>query len=466
MSRTTYRGSLSFSSNYEEIKDDPDYVYYNGDIINNGSQSDPVLPDAPDPVVRFTETREAPIIADCSKYNFSIIRFSLNGPNKDLPIFIPQVRVGAENPSNNINLTVYDVGLSVTVRYTAGAGPITVSNTFTATAPVIWSPEILDATVAPTPPISTISGRAQDLSTRYYWCMTVSHWVTLTNLAYQTCWSTLNTQFRAWYTATFGIPAIDLTTQPPRLTFNPTTNLFNIWADRYGFGDNQIPAVSPATPQRTSYGSASDENFSMWMDANLFGMYGNFDSLYINQPNSLTYKILISNIGFLYNNIYTLSSPPAPVAKSYWIMTNDAPSTSTLWCPVSSIVFTSGTLPLVFEATGEPVRFGTGNNNSVGGSSASFAPIITDIQLYNTGAFDYRQFIQYVPSGEYRMASFQKSPVPITQIDIQIFYKNRLDGKLYPLQMYNLSSVSIKIMFRRRGVADYPHPARKDPMNF
>jgi len=32
-----------------------------------------------------------------------------------------------------------------------------------------------------------------------------------------------------------------------------------------------------------------------------------------------------------------------------------------------------------------------------------------------------------------------------------VWWKNRLDGKLYPVQMFNLSSVSIKIMFRKRG---------------
>jgi hypothetical protein len=463
MSRT-YRGSLTFSSNYEEVKDDPDYVYYNGDIINNGSQSNPTGVDAPDPFVRFTETRDQPIISDCSKYNFSIVRFSLNGPNMDLPIFIPQIRIGpVENPGNNLNLTVYDVGLSVTVTYTVG--PSTQTTTLNQTQSVIWAPEVLDTTIAPLP-ATTTTQTGQDLSTRYYWCMTASHWVNLVNRAYINCWSNLNIQFGLWYVAQFGGVAPNLTTQPPRLTYNPTTNLFNIWADRYGFGDNQIAPVAPLTAQRTSAGSASDENFSMLMDANTFGMFANFDNLYLNQPNSFTYKILISNIGNLYNNIYNLASPPAPLAKSYWVMTQDCPSTSTLWCPVSSIVFTSGTLPLVFEATGEPVRFGTGNNNSIGGTTSAFAPIITDIQLTNTSCFDYRQFIQYVPSAEYRLASFQKSPVPISQIDIQIFYKNRLDGKLYPLQMYNLSSVSIKIMFRRRGVMDFPHPAKKDPMNF
>ena len=464
MSRT-YRGAISFSSNYEEVKDDPDYVYYNGDIINNGSQSSATAVDNPDPAVRFTETRDAPIISDCSKYNFSIVRFSLNGPNLDLPICIPQIRTGANNPTNNVNLTVYDVGLSVSVTYTVG--PNTFSNTFNQTTPLIWTPQILDTTVAPVPPPSTIASQSQDLSTRYYWAMTVSHMVNLFNATYQTCWNALNAQFGVWYVAQFGGVAPNLTTQPPRLTFNPTTNLFNIWADRYGFGDNQIAIVSPAVPQRTSAGSSADENFSMFMDANSFGLFANFNHQYLNQPNSFTYKILIQNPATIYNNIYNLASPPAPSAKSYWIMTQDCPSTSTLWCPCSSIVFTSGTLPLVFEATGEPVRFGTGNLGATGGgTSASFAPIITDIQLTNTGAYDYRQFIQYVPSAEYRMASFQKSAIPITQIDIQVYWKNRLDGKLYPLQMYNLSSVSIKIMFRRRGIADFPHPARKDPMNF
>ena len=461
MSRT-YNSSLSFSYNSDEVKEDPDYIYYNCDIINNGSQADPSATDGPDPQIRFNETRDAPLINDCSKYNFSIIRFSLNGSGKCLPCFIPSIRIGPVfNPTSNINLTVYDVALSVSVVYTVG--PSTFSNTFNATAPVIYAPEILDTTVAPIPAASSTQ-TTQDLTSRYYWVMTVSHWVDLVNTAYQTAWNTLNAAFNAWYLAQFGVPGPNLTTQPPRITYNPTTNLFNIWADRWGFGDNQIPLTS--SPNRLSAGTNTDENFSMLMDANLYGMFGNFNSLYLNQPNSFTYKILITNVAKLYNNILNVSSPPAPIAKSYWVMTNDHPSTSTLWSPIASLVFTSGTLPLVFETTGEPVRFGTGNVGQDTGTQAAFQPIITDIQLTNENAFSYRDFIQYAPDAEYRMASFQKSKVPITQIDIQVYYKNRLDGKLYPLTMYNLSSVSIKIMFRRRGIFDFPHPARINPDKF
>jgi hypothetical protein len=460
---TSYQSNIRFSYDIDEQKSDPDLVYYSANIINNGSQDDAKLPDEPDPEVVFQEQRDSPIIQDCSKYNFSIIRFSLNGTGRNLPIFIPQIRLGANNLGQNVNLTVYDVSLSVT--YNIPAGPF--SGTLNATQAVIYEPEITDPAVAPVPPASsTLTG--QILSTKYYWVMDVAHWVNLVNKAYQDCWVALNTLFAG---ATGGL---QLQTQPPRWTFDPSTNLFYCWCDRYGFGDNQEPIIAGPgninVPSRLSGVpplNAQDENFSMFMDANLFGMMGvNMENRYVNLGNSQTYKILVGNPAKLFNNIYNVTAPPAAVAKSYWYMVQDHPSTSSLWCPVESIVFTTGTLPLVFENTGEPVRFGTGNVGSQTSTQSAFIPIITDIQLSNETAFDYRVYTQYAPDAEYRMLSFQKSAVPITQIDLRVFYKNRLDGNLYPLTMYNLSSCSVKILFRRRGYFDYPHPVRKEPYSF
>jgi hypothetical protein len=91
----------------------------------------------------------------------------------------------------------------------------------------------------------------------------------------------------------------------------------------------------------------------------------------------------------------------------------------------------------------------------LGYSSASiqnaFAPIVTDIalDLANDGSDAYRKMIYYSPVAEYRMASLTPSRQSINSIDIQVFWKNRLDGNLYPVQMYNQSSVSIKCLFRR-----------------
>jgi hypothetical protein len=86
----SYVGNLQFSRSADDDID-PDYVYYNATIINNRTGLNNYSRSA-DPEIRFQETRDTPIINDASKYNFSIIRFTMNGPNKDLPLFIPIIR--------------------------------------------------------------------------------------------------------------------------------------------------------------------------------------------------------------------------------------------------------------------------------------------------------------------------------------------------------------------------------------
>jgi hypothetical protein len=110
----------------------------------------------------------------------------------------------------------------------------------------------------------------------------------------------------------------------------------------------------------------------------------------------------------------------------------------------------------VFEQQADPINFGEGNDNGFASGRPAFAPIITDVALTNENANSYRTFIIYSPQAEYRLASFHRSKQSINSIDIQVYYKNRLDGKLYPVQMFNSSSVSIKMMFRRKGAEDHP----------
>ena len=420
---------------------DYDHVYFNALIVNNRTE---IAQDRPDPAVQFQETRQRPIIGDASKYDFSIVRANLCGPGLDLPVFIPTIAIGPiDNPTQDVNRTIYTVSLQLTANYVVGGNPYTAS--FTSTKPCIWTPETLDTEQAPVPEPGTTQIQ-QDLTTRYYWCYTITHWLTIVNAAYQACLTDIQAQFAANYTAPGGWnlpgPAPTLQTLSPTITYNPSSNLFSIYADRYGFGG----------ADRLSVGGAADESFRMWMNQNTFGMFANFNNLYYNLPNGLTNEILIYPI--MYSNILTVPSPPGPVAKTYWIMNQDAPSTSMLWSPVESIVFCSTMLPLAYEGIGAPIRYGTSSVNTAasGNTEGNFTNIITDIALTITSPNDYRSFIQYIPSAEYRMTSFLSSKTPINNIDVQLYWKNRLDGKLQPLAMFNGSSVSLKIMFRRRGV--------------
>jgi hypothetical protein len=103
-----------------------------------------------------------------------------------------------------------------------------------------------------------------------------------------------------------------------------------------------------------------------------------------------------------------------------------------------------------------PNALGTRNTGiSTATAASAFTPIITDVAIPLSapeGAAAYRQMIYYTPTSEYRMADFQNSKQDIRNIDVQVFWKNRLDNNLYPLTMFNLSSVSIKLMFRKKSI--------------
>jgi len=413
-----------------DMDGDPEYVYYNALICNNRTD---INQDLPDPVIRFQETRSVPIIKDASKYVFSIVRANLNGPGKDLPIFIPVIRTGADNPAQNVNLTTYSITQSLQAQYTVALNTYT-SPVFLSTQPIIWTPEITTSVDAPVPLASTTQ-TGQDLSTKYYYCFTYSHWINLVNNAYQAAIVDLQAQFAAWWTAT-GIPGAvpTLGTVANVMTYNPTTNLYSLYASRYSFGGNKA----------TSFGTAAQETCQLWFNNNMWGLFGSFRFLYQNLPGERIYLINVASV--LDQNILNV----ATTGKSYWITVQDYETTSTLWSPIESIVFTSTMLPLVFEQTGDPVRFG---DSIVGPQSTqtAFSPIVTDIAVTNLSASDYRGFIQYIPSAEYRLSAFQRSRTQVANIDIQVFWKNRLDGGLNPVTMFNGSSVSVKCMFRRIG---------------
>lgn len=448
----SYMGQLTFSRTADDDID-ADYVYYNATIINNRTKGP--YDRNTDPPLRFSETRDSAIINDASKYNFSIIRFTMDGPNKDLPLFIPVIRTGLDNPTNDVNLTIYSVTLTATINNTVGPNPVV--GTFTFTQPIIYQTETLDTNLAPVPSPLSIASGSQDLSSRYYWVYTYNHWVQLTNQALVQALAGVQALFQVAWTASGNVGVAPIITIAPYITFDAETKLFKIHADAHGYGG----------AFRTSLGTASDENFQLIFNANTFGLYANFQNQYINTGPELQNLIFTGPIGY---GAVTLGVPYAQNVqeigagvsqKYFWVMEQDYESVSTLWSPIENIVFNSTLLPLVFEATGDPVRFGDSNaNTEFTNSQSAFQPIITDIAIPLQCASDYRSMIYYAPTAEYRLASFQRSQQPINQIDIQVFWRNRLDGSLFPVQMFNSSSVSVKVMFRRRGIFDYPHPAK------
>jgi len=486
------------------------------DDVGSGSQGY-------DPPIRFNETRDTAIIKDASKYQFSIIRFVMDGANKDLPLFIPAIQSGTGQ--TDVNLTEYGFGMT----WEGIVGGVT----YNITVPVqyvSYVPETQSAVLAPLPrPVSSQNyigiwsstvtygdkdivyynpdqlyyqfnalpatptslnqpppsfpnlwrvvspelGRPQDLSSRYYWVYTYSHWVDLINttlVAINTAlYNALFAQLPApQQVAPFDTYANFATEFPaPIMAYDIGSGLFSIYyPDGY---------LNPITP---SVGTATDVFQTLYFNVNMEGLFANFDNVYLNQPshpanaNGFRYTWInpTTPLATLYPDGYAnlqrvavvglndnirpavTPNPPQGYARTWVKMTQNYTSTSTLWSPIDSIVFTSTLLPLQNEQTAPPNSLGSRNTgNSTATSQSAFAPIITDVALdLSSDPSGYRKMIYYAPQAEYRMADFQNSKADIRNVDIQVFWKNRLDNSLYPISMFNLSSVSFKLMFRKK----------------
>lgn len=278
---------------------------------------------------------------------------------------------------------------------------------------------------------------------------------------------------------------------PPRIVRDTSSGLFTIKGDSDAFGERLLtftPQPYVAGPPSVD-GQASPPQMRLFFNGNLYGMFTNFWNTYWNTsdptigpfankpvwassagpssglvatPSGYSTEILFPNKFYQncedyrlppFSGIAPLGFAPAPVnTKVYWLNEQEYRSDDTLWSPISSIVFTSTLLPTRAEQTGPPVILGQSNNNpSAPTTQSAFQPIITDIALANEqGAHSYRQFLYYAPTAEYRLTDFSASNQPIRNIDIQVYWKNRLDNNLYPVSMFNLSSVSIKVMFRHK----------------
>ena len=344
-------------------------------------------------------------------------------------------------------------------------------------------------------------GNPQDLTSRYYWVYTYEAWLDNVNrtiynpadnagvagagFAWTCCWGDL---YEGVYQALNAANQIDF------LLIYPNLGAFS------GYVPPAVPAAGyfGLVPPNIQYALVAPNLFSInfssiifppyvgtpavnvtgiltpvcrtFFNSNMFGLFANFKNIYWNSiganpspypgltiPPGYVNEILVKNQ--FYANVTILNQQvvnnSSLSSNPYWTVTQDFQSNDSLWSPVSSIVFTSTLLPVKSEATGAPVVLGDGNIGfSAPTVQSAFQPIITDISLDTSsgGSAAYRQFIYYAPAAEYRLSDFSSSHQDIRNIDIQVYWKNRLDNQLYPIDMFNLTNVSIKVMFKRKGI--------------
>jgi hypothetical protein len=242
----------------------------------------------------------------------------MNGPGKNLPLFIPLLQTNSlEFPTQtNPNRTIYNATIAYQREwnYTDTNG-VTRTKLFTITptsSPLIYIPETQNVLAAPVPLAPVTGFNKQDLSTRYYWIYTYKHFVQLVNNTFKTAMFGAFNSFRvAWLTTPLMATAFPYTTfndfllahDTPVLRYDEESRLFSIAGDTRAFNVSgqlsltpnvlepalplgtqyPIPAFvapppynpgDPATPLTTAY-------LRLFFNGNLYGLLSNFNNTFL-----------------------------------------------------------------------------------------------------------------------------------------------------------------------------------------
>ena len=404
----------------------PDHVYLDLSIVN-----DDVTGTGTSQNLFFSETRNTPIIDNPKDYYMSVIRFTLDTPAKTLPIFIPSID---DSPTNND-----PANLKTNYYVTISSGNDN-KNKCIATVPVTWSPE--DVTQRYT----------SDYPSPYYYCWSVRWFLELVNRALALAIGAINANLIQKYNI-------------PYITFDVASSTFSLL----------VPSefYSPFSIQQL-YG-----NLSLWFNEPLMNLFSSFSNIYIgtkpylNQPTNLlinlpaaspiTYpNILATNPGVCAYLIFTpdeygvnkititpLSEGSTPLI--YYEYQQEYPSIA-MWNPISSIVFTSTALPIVMSQSSPPEIYNdTGNIITGSGNNSQIIPLISDFVVPLTTGLEYKPNVNYSPVAEYRLIDLLGNS-PINNVNFSVYWKDKY-GNIIPFQLSSQCSSSLKILFRKKGLA-------------
>lgn len=475
-----FTSGITFSGNAR----DPDVVYYNATLINNNTAAG----NQDDPVVKFLETKNQPILSDTSQYEMAVTKVTLEGAQKTLPIFIPQIEIVTNTDASgvvyttlpDVNKTAYSVTFGLVYEYGAN------KKVYAKTANIEWITENVNSAVplpqlqAPNPVgnASNIPFARQQISD-YYYTYTYNHWLICVNNALATAYTQANALAAAdlsgqtWWGSNY-------VTRQPRFEFDEVTKLFSIYTD----ATNSVTGNSIGTGTGTN---AVTQYSFVGYNTNFEGIMTNFDTQYYGDgylysstaspqhpspvlPTPLTpgtgsdtsfpENVMVirnksgTNIQLAIDPTTGVGYASAPSSKLLpyisYVTTQDFVATGSLWSPISELVLTTQFIPVRYEYTSAPLPSGIGNL-SVAPAATNVNALLVDFTIPQNGvAEDWRAYIRYEPN-LHKIIQLSPSKDELKTIDCQLYWRYRLTNELIPVRIYNLGSVSIQLMFRRKG---------------
>lgn len=369
---------------------DHDYIYY--DMLYSNYENTTTEPSQ----LEFKETRNLPLLYDPSQYNLSIIRFQLDTPS--LPSYIASIQPNQGDKDlmlQSITLTYMNAGVETNVAPTY----------------LKWVP-IHKEVSSPNAPNTNSNGFQTD--SIYYYGYSFLNYVSIINTAFTTAMTALKT-------AVGGLTTIDA----PFIYFDETRKTFAIVAENQYFNINNTTHIR------------------IFFNKPLFSLLNSFPF----------YKYPITDI---YNKIYQIRMDDEKgynlIQKSFigsnkvMIELHQEYPTTSNFCPISSIVFTTSQIPIVPNSLSAPLIFNNNQLVSDYNNNSLTAQIITD--MANNDDFSYKPNLLYAPSAEFRRISLTSNR-PLKNIDVKVYWRDS-QGNLKPFYLWSGGKASIKLMFERR----------------
>ena len=363
----------------------PREVYYDIQINNFESSGNTSLP------LVFNETRSNPIISNSGDYSLSIVRFQLD--TYSLPTFIASIEPA---PNTDIHKMIE----TITLEYDNNG-----VKTEIPAQHLIWKPTNLHL------PQPSAPSPLQEAQTEYYYGNSFRHYIDLINNTLIEATDLLKTEV--------GVSLNDV--EPPFMVWNEQSQTAELYAMNEYFDEN------------------SDVKINIYFNRPLYGKFTSMPATKnFGTPNGKIYRIYMNNDNM--THIVNLNRDGLGDIK--YIKTSQEYSTISNWCPTSSIVFTTSTLPIVPTQLSEPKVYSNGNAVSVN-IPQNFAQVISDMA---TNDLCYKPNLIYVPSGENRYIDMIGNN-DIKNINVSVFWKD-VRGNLNPFYLQSGASASIKFLFK------------------
>jgi len=396
---------------------DSTHIYYNMQVFNDNTNYD--ITGAPINTIlavpcNYSQNRAYDFINKPNEYYVSVTHFHIDSNSFPSQIVYPKVGKNYQSTLTSPSgytlegvESIYEITLELTWNISGPDAPASSGNA-SITLPIYWIP--LDPSLDP----PTFPVKKEDITNEYFWNYTYDYFLDLVNNTISYAMDELSTNNSVTYDG-----------YNPYFTFDGANNLVKFNAPLSFQTDIQGNNINPTV------------SWKIYTNEPLYQLLQGMESLY-----NLKYQLLVipnpdaSNIVPQYDSLSTLIQ-----TVNYIQMTTEF-SSSFLWNPVVSIVFTSPYFYIVQEIEGKPFISGINPNPPV--NNANVLNIIYEYFLGRRAD----PVVSNFPKAEYRLTGVFGIQ-PESEMNIETYWKDEF-GVLHRFFIEQGAGMNMKLLFRKK----------------